>query len=161
MRYFVEDRENDVEKVEEVAQLLEELVKEGDGLPFPRVDIEFLKDTLEMIGLAKRYYFGPFSDELVAEIEEAKKIYKARWPKGGTRTRFRVRTDFSPLRLKRRSLKWGGRVVLRRQRAYRLIDYAFVLTLLGFCYRILRRARPGAIPKVLRDSAMGVDSLFE
>ena len=161
MRFFVAERDEVVAKGKELGSLLDSLVEEVGELPFPGCDVEFLRDTLEMIDLARRYYFGPFSAELVEEIEAAKKRYKHRWPKGGERTRFRIRTDFTPIRLKRRTLRWGGRVILRRQRAYRFLDYAFVLTVLGFGYRVFIRMKPDALPKFVRESAMGVDSLFE
>jgi len=148
-------------KVEGVSKILEELFEDGENVPFPEVDLVFLRDTLAMVGLARRYYFGKFTPELEEEIMMAKRAYKEKWPKGGERRRFRIRTDFSPMRLKRRSFTWAGRVVLRRQRAYRFIDYVFVLTLLGVCYRIFTRARPEAFPKFVKKSAMGVDSLFK
>ena len=116
---------------------------------------------MQMMALARRYYFEWFSAELTEEIEQAKKVYKKRWPKGGERIRFRIRNDFSPSRLKRRTLSWGGRVMLRRRQAYRFLDYAFVLTLLGFVYRAFTRVKPEALPEFVRESAMGVDSLFE
>lgn len=161
MRFFVEEREEVLARAAGVEKLLEELVAESDSVPLPCEDVEFLRDTLAIIALARRYYFGSFSPGLVAEIERAKKAYKKRWPRGGERIRYRIRTDFAPTRLKRRTLSWGGRVILRKRQAYRFIDYAFVLTLLGFCYRFFARVKPDALPEFVRESAMGVDSLFE
>ncbi|MGD1978215.1 MAG: hypothetical protein PVJ98_02385 [Akkermansiaceae bacterium] len=161
MRYFVPEREEIIARGSKVGAVLDELVDEVQEMPFPDVDLEFMRDTFAMMDLARQYYFGPYSAALVAEIEQAKKAYKKRWPKGGEKTRFRIRTDFAPSRLKRRTLRWGGRVMLRRRQAYRFLDYAFVLTLLGFCYRVFRRAKPDALPEFVRESAMGVDSLFE
>lgn len=161
MRYFVPMEIGNAGKGNVVMEELEAMSVEVRNLPFPGKDIVFLRDTMEMLLLARRYYFERFSTELAEEIEMAKKRYKKRWPKGGERTRFRIRTDFEPFQLKRRTLKWGGRVMLRRRQAYRFIDYAFVLTLLGFCYRIFSQVRPDALPEFVRDSAMGVDSLFE
>lgn len=161
MRYFVQEREEVLSRGQKVDQLLNELVDASGEVPFPDEDLEFLRDTMQMMALARRYYFEWFSTELTEEIEEAKKAYKKRWPKGGERIRFRIRTDFSPSRLKRRTLGWGGRVMLRRRQAYRFLDYAFVLTLLGFVYRAFNRVKPDALPEFVRESAMGVDSLFE
>jgi len=161
MRYFVHEREEILSRGRKVEQLLVELVAASDQVPFPHEDLEFLRDTMQMMALARRYYFESYSAELTEEIEQAKKVYKKRWPKGGERIRFRIRTDFSPSRLKRRTLSWGGRVMLRRRQAYRFLDYAFVLTLLGFAYRAFTRVKPDALPEFVRESAMGVDSLFE
>lgn len=161
MRHFVPEREEVMAAGERTKELIASLEDEVGGTPFARHDLEFLRDTLEMIALARRYYFGPYSEELAVEIERAKRRYKKRWPKGGVRTRFRVRTDFAPSRLNRRTLTWGGRVLLRRRKGYRFLDYLFVLTLLGWCYRFFIRSRPEVLPKFVRESAMGVDSLFE
>ena len=161
MRALVKERVDPLEADRVVREHLERMFSMAGDLPFPREDLDFMADTLGMISLARRYYFGPFSEQLVQEIEQAKKRYKKRWPKGGLRTRFRIRTDFQPVRMKRRSMRWAVRVLLRRRKAYRFLDYAFVLTLLGVLYRRVIKERPGAIPDVMKESAMGVDSLFE
>lgn len=142
-------------------QLIPGLIAAARELPFPARDLEFFADTLEMMQWARRYYFGPFSPGLAEKIETAKQGYKQRWPKNGACTRFRIRTDFQPVHLKRRTLRWGARILLRRQRGYRFVDYVFVLTLMGVIYRWFRHSRPKAIPSFVRKSAMGVDSVFE
>lgn len=160
MRFFVEDHEGALREGEEAMKLLPRMLELVDELPYPREDVEFLESTLQMISLARRYFFESYSEELTEEILAAKREYKRRWPKG-VRARFRIRTDFKPFRLKRRTLKWGSAVMLRRQRGYRFVDYLFGLTVLGFCYRLFRRAKPKALPKFVRESAMGFDSLFK
>lgn len=160
MRFFVDDHEEAIREGEEAMRQLPRMLELVDDLPYPREDVEFLESTLRMIGLARRYFFQNYSEELVEEIRLAKKEYKKRWPKGG-HARFRIRTDFQPFRLKRRTLRWGTTVMLRRQRGYRFVDYVFGLTVLGFCYRLFRRVKPEALPKFVRESAMGVDSLFK
>lgn len=160
MRFFVSDHEGALREGEEAMKVLPRMLELVEELPYPREDVEFLASTLGMISLARRYFFERYSDELVEEIKSAKRDYKVRWPKGG-HARFRIRTDFQPVHLKRRTLRWGSALVLRRQRGYRFVDYLFGLTILGFCYRLFRRAKPEAIPKFVRESAMGVDSLFK
>lgn len=161
MRALVKEQVDPYEADRVVSEQLEKIFAMAGDIPFPRRDLDFLAETLEMISLARRYYFGPFSQQLVEEIEQAKKRYKKRWPIGGSHTRFRIRTDFQPVRMKRRSMRWASRVFLRKHQAYRFLDYAFVLTLLGVLYRRLIKERPNALPSVMKDSAMGVDSLFE
>jgi len=160
MRFFVDDHEAAIKEGEEAMKLLPRMLELVEDLPFPKEDVEFLESTLELVRLARRYFFETYSEELVEEIKRAKKEYKKRWPKGG-RPRFRIRTDFQPFHLKRRTLRWGSAVMLRRQRGYRFVDYAFGLTILGFCYRLFTRAKPKALPKFVRESAMGVDSVFK
>ena len=161
MRFFVKDHEQAMREGDEAMELLPGLMTLTDGLSFPREDMEFLRDTLAMIALARRYYFGRFEPGLVEEIKAAKLQYKANWPKGGKCTRFRIRTDFEPIHLKRRTLSWTSRVLLRKRRAYRFVDYVFVLTLVGLIYRCFVRNRPKALPDFVRKSAMGVDSVFQ
>ncbi|YCM44816.1 hypothetical protein V2O64_02135 [Verrucomicrobiaceae bacterium 227] len=161
MRFFVKDHAKALREGEEAMLLLPGLIKTARELTFPARDLEFFGDTLEMMRWARRYYFGPFSPELAEEIEAAKSVYKLKWPKNGGCTRFRIRTDFQPMHLKRRTLRWGTRMMLRRRRAYRFVDYVFVLTLMGVIYRWFRRSRPKALPSFVRKSAMGVDSVFK
>lgn len=160
MRFFVMDHEGAIREGETAMKVMPWMLGLVDELPYPREDVEFLESTLEMILLARRYFFESYNEKLIEEIKEAKKRYKKRWPKGG-HARFRIRTDFQPFHLKRRALRWGTAVMLRRQRGYRFVDYVFGLTMLGFCYRLFRRARPEALPKFVRESAMGVDALFK
>jgi hypothetical protein len=51
--------------------------------------------------------------------------------------------------------------LLRRKRGYRWVDRIFILYLSGFIFRSLRPRDPAAMPKFLRKSAMGVDTLFK
>ena len=159
MRFFVEDHAGAIVEGEEVMKQVQGMLEKVKHLPFPEEDLEFLADTLGLIVLARRYYFTSFDEQLVEEIEKAKIAYKKKWPKS-RRARFRVKTDFEPVHLKRRTLKWGASVLFRRQRGYRFVDYVFVLTLLGLFYRGFTRVRPKALPKFVRKSAMGVDAIF-
>lgn len=97
--------------------------------------------------------------ELAVREGRAKRRYKRKYPKG-ERRRYRIRTDFEPLRLRRKHLAWLFRVVTRRQRGYRLIDQVISLRLLALGYRVLRRARPKLIPEFARRTAMGLAALF-
>jgi hypothetical protein len=51
--------------------------------------------------------------------------------------------------------------LLRKRRGYRIIDRLFTLGLLGLLYRLLRPAAGRSLPKFLRKSAMGIDTLFK
>ena len=97
---------------------------------------------------------------LAPDIEAAKQAYKARWPRS-QRQRYRIKTSFEPFRVKRRTLAWVAALLLRKRRGYRIIDRLFTLGLLGILYRLLRPAAKRSLPKFLRKSAMGIDSLFK
>jgi hypothetical protein len=49
---------------------------------------------------------------------------------------------------------------LRKQRGYRVIDHLFTLHMIGHLFRLFKPRNPKALPKFLRKSAMGIDSLF-
>ena len=51
-------------------------------------------------------------------------------------------------------------LLLRRRRGYRLLDHVFTLNLLGVAFRLFRPRDPKRMPKFLRKSAMGVETLF-
>ena len=91
-------------------------------------------------------------------IERAKKDYKKRWP---AEQRYRIKTSYKRLPIKRRTMGLISRILLRRQRGYRVVDRVLLLYLTGLAYRLFQRRDPARIPKFLRKSAMGVDVLFK
>ena len=59
-------------------------------------------------------------------------------------------------------IAWSSGLLLRRKRGYRPVrDYVFTLGLLSRLYRLVRRRSVKSLPKFVRKSAMGIDSLFE
>ncbi len=160
MRHFVGDPDKALQSGEQAALLFPRMIALAQQAALPTEDIEHMRDFFNLLRLARRYYFLPFSEEIATEITAAKKAYKQRWPRDG-RARYRVKVSFVPFPIKRRSLAYAARVLLRRKRGYRLIDRLFILYLSGLAYRALRPRDPAAIPKFLRKSAMGVDILFK
>jgi hypothetical protein len=126
---------------------------------WPVEDIEFMRDTLRLIALARRYYFLPWDPELLIAIGEAKQAYKQRWPRPG-RQRYRIKTSLAPFHAKRRLLRWSVALLLRKRRGYRIIDRLFTLDLLGMLYLLFRPAARRSLPKYLRKSAMGIDAVL-
>lgn len=159
LRFFVDDHQAALRDGEAAAAQLPRLQDLSKNSPLPKDDLDFFCDTLRIIQLTRRYFFTYYDEEVIEQIAEAKKAYKEKWPLK-KRSRFRIRTDFRPFHLKRRTLGWGTRLLLRNRRGYRLVDYAFSLTVLSWGYHLFRRNQPKAMPKFLRKSAMGVDTLF-
>lgn len=159
MRHFVVDSGDAIRRGEETAALFPRMIEAAREAGLPVDDIEHMRDFLLLALLARRYYFLPFDQALADEIEAAKKAYKERWPKE-TRNRYRVKISFQPFPLKRRTLSLAARLLLRKQRGYRVIDRVFTLHLSGIAYRTLRPRDPREMPKFLRKSAMGVDAVF-
>ena len=160
MRHFVGDPDKALQSGEQAALLFPRMITLAQQAALPTDDIEHMRDFFNLLQLARRYYFLPFSEEISAEITAAKKAYKQRWPRD-SRARYRVKISFVPFPIKHRSLAFAARVLLRRKRGYRLIDRLFILYLSSLAYRALRPRNPAAIPKFLRKSAMGVDILFK
>jgi hypothetical protein len=160
MRNFVSDSARQLQDGESAAARFPRMIELAREAGLPVGDIEHMRDFCHLLLLARRYYFLPFKEELAAEIEAAKKAYKQTWPRE-KRARYRVKVSFTPFPLKRRTIAFAARLLLRRQRGYRFIDRIFTLYLAGIAYRTLKPRDPKAVPKFLRKSAMGVETLFK
>ena len=160
LRHFVPDPEQTIRTGEGAATLFPEMIRLAKEAELPVADIEHMRDFFALLLLARRYYFLPFDETLAARIRSAKKEYKRRHP-APARQRYRIKVSFEPFRVKRRTLSWVSSILLRKQRGYRIIDHLFTLHLLGYLFRLFKPRNPKDMPKFLRKSAMGIDSLFK
>ncbi len=158
--HFVSDPERAIRAGEGAASLFPRMIHLAETTGLPVDDIEHMRDFFGLLILARRYYFLPHDKTLLASIREAKKAYKVRYPKE-IRDRYRIKISFEPFRVKRRTLAWASSILLRRKRGYRVIDHLFTLHLIGFVYRLFTPKDPKKIPKFLRESAMGIETLFK
>lgn len=158
--YFVQDGEAALRSAMRCLERLEQMQTLAVRAGVPVEDIVYMADTFRLLALAREYCFTEFNPELAGRIREAKATYKKKYPKRGIRARYRVKTDFEPLYLKRRYLGWAIQFLMRRKRGYRIIDRILILHVLSMIYRIVSRRRPHWIPKFARESAMGVDVVF-
>ncbi len=158
--HFITDPERALRAGEAAAGLFPRMIELAKEAEMPVDDIEHMRDAFGLILLARRYYFLPFDQSMAEQIRTAKKQYKQRWPKE-IRQRYRVKVSFEPFKLKRRTIAWAVRLMVRKKRGYRMFDHLFTLNLLGFVYRIFRARAPQALPAFMRESAMGVDVLFK
>lgn len=160
LRFFVKDQEGCVRaahrSMERIAQMKALAARAG----LPVADIEFMEDTFGLLAMAVEYTFGPDDETMQERIRAAKKAYKAKYPKRGPRYRYRIKLDFTPLMLQPRYLRWGLKLLFRRQRGYRLVDRLVTLQLLSLIYRVIARRRPQWVPAFAKESAMGVDVVF-
>jgi hypothetical protein len=161
LRYFVTDHESCVRSAKVSMEKLEHMMRLAAESGMPVEDIEFMQDTFRILALAREYYFSPFDADIEARIRLEKKAYKAKYPKGGTRYRYRVKIDFQPFVLNPRYMAWGFKLLMRRQRGYRIIDRILTLHGLSLIYRVVAKRRPHWIPSFAKDSAMGVDTVFK
>ena len=159
MRHFVKDADAAIRSGEGAASLFPQMIQLATEANLPIDDIRHMQDFFALLLLARRYYFLPFDESMPETIRAAKKEYKARYP-SSVRQRYRIKISFTPFKIKRRVLSWASSLLLRKKRGYRMIDHLFTLHLIGHIYRIFKPRNPKALPKFLRKSAMGVDSLF-
>jgi hypothetical protein len=160
MTNFVLDPEAALREGEAAFAHFQHLPGLAEEIGLPVDDVLFMQDTFYLILLARRYYLLPEDAALREEILNAKAAYKERWPRP-LRQRYRIRVSFEPFHVKRRTMQWVGRLLIRRQRGYRrLMDRVFTLNVLSWIYKFFRNRHQEAVPKFLRKSAMGVDSLF-
>lgn len=159
LRHFVPDPERALRSGQGATTLFPEMIRLAREAELPVADIEHMRDFFAMLQLARRYYFLPFDEELAESIRAAKKEYKKRYPPT-TRQRYRIKVSFEPFKVKRRTLSWAASLLLRKKRGYRVIDHLFTLHLIGYVFRLFKPRQSKAMPKFLRKSAMGIDSLF-
>jgi len=158
--HFVHDPEEALREGEAAFAHFERMQALARELGLPEEDIVFMRDTFEMILLARRYYLLPPDPALEQQIKAAKKAYKKRWPRSH-RQRYRIRTALEASRLGPRTVSWLSTPLLRRQRGYRrVLDRVFTLHVLSWIYRLFQVRHRKAMPKFMRKTAMGVDSLF-
>ena len=160
LRHFVDEPRAALQQTEEATSQFPRLIELAHELDWQPKDIEFMRDTCELITLAYCYYFSPRSQNLEDSIREAKKKYKKSYP-NSLRARYRIKLDFSPPPLTARHLSLGSQLLLRRKRGYRLFDHLVTLRLLSFLYRLFKNHSQRTIPDSMRNSAMGIDSIFE
>ena len=158
MRMFVHDNSLALVTGEDAEKLFSRMIELAKEAKMPVEDIEHMRDFFHLLVLARRYYFLPYDREITEAIERAKKDYKKRWP---AEQRYRIKTSYKRLPIKRRTMGLISRILLRRQRGYRVVDRVLLLYLTGLAYRLFQRRDPARIPKFLRKSAMGVDVLFK
>lgn len=160
LRRFVADKERAIQQGEEAFASFPRLIELSNELGLPMEDIAFMRDSLNIVRLARRYYFAPFSPDLTREIEEAKAAYKDAWPRS-RRPRYRIKTSFAKSALHLPTARWLLLLTLRRRRGYRtVLDRVFTLNLLAWVYRAFGVRNRRLLPKFLRKSAMGIDSVL-
>ena len=159
MRHFVPDHVAALQDAKEVMPLFEEMRDLAKSASLPVKDIEFMQDTFGLLALAREYYFQPWNEETVNAIKVAKQNYKNKWPRS-ERSRYRIKTEFQPFRLKRRTIRFASSVLLRKSREYRALDHLVVLSLLSYAYRIAGKRSEQVMPKFIRESAMGIESVM-
>ena len=159
MRYFVSDPEACVRQGYAALAKTRQMQSLAEAMDMPTDDIVYMERTLEILALAREYFFLPYDGNIRKRLVTARKKYKKAYP-NGTRPRYRICLDFKPFRLRRRFVHWFLAIALRRRQGYRLLDQVFTIHLLALVYRAIRSSRAKWIPKFARKNAMGIDTIF-
>jgi len=160
MRHFVESVDAAIKESEEALVAIRKMQVIAEELGWQAHDVEFMYDSFELIMIAKQYYLFPYNRDIREKIKAKKQAYKKKYPRS-RRQRYRIKVDYSEMKFSLVHIGIISRVMLRKKRGYRLADHLFTLHTLRFIYRILKKRSEKNIPKFMRDSAMGVDVLFE
>lgn len=160
LRYFVRDADGALRSARRCLANLDLMLPLAVQAGVPVQDIEYMRDTFQLLALAREYYFADDASDIEERILAAKKAYKAKYNKRGVRARYRIKTDFTPLLLNPKHLGWAIRFLMRRQRGYRMVDRLVILSALSLIYRFIAARKPHWIPGFASKSAMGVDVVF-
>ncbi len=161
LHHFVRDPEAAIRTAEAHMATFPRMEELAEELGLPVEDVRFMRDSFQMICLARRYFFLPDDPAMLEAIAKAKSEYKRAWPKEN-RPRYRIKLDSSVSnRFSQLSFQWLARLLIRQRRGYRpLLDRIFTLIILSRIFFFFRVRHETAIPKFLRKTAMGIDSLF-
>jgi len=142
MSHFVKDGKKAIQEAHqamalfpEIQSLAEKLSEQLDSLGWEVSDIHFMRDTFQIFTLAREYYFSPSDPAIEQKILEAKTNYKSNYPRS-SRSRFRLKTDFTPSPLNQKILSILTFLLTRNQSNYRLTDHIFTIRILGTLYRL-------------------------
>jgi len=156
LRCFVSDGESMIGQGRQALADIDEMRQLAAELSLSVKDVEFMRDTFEILALAREYYFREFTPATAARLTELRARYRARHA-----LRYSVHLDFKPARIKSRRLRMYFRILFREKRGYRLIDRIFTVRILSWMYPVLRKAGKRFLPDFSHEQAMGIDTLFK
>ncbi|MGJ8657772.1 MAG: hypothetical protein ACSHX6_15095 [Akkermansiaceae bacterium] len=165
LTHFVKDKEKAIAEANQALLHFPEMLSLADSLKWNTADVHFMHQTFKLFALAREYYFTPFTPAMKKRVNEAKDAYKKQFPNSPNKTnserpRFRIKIDYRRFPVSHRKLAILQRLFIRNNSKYRMTDHVVTLRLLGILYRFFSKKKSKLIPKFLRKSAMGVDSLF-
>lgn len=157
LRCFVSDGERALREARDALGKIRRMEELAAELSLPVEDLRFQYDTFELLALAREYYLRPFTPSMVDRLQGAKQAYKARH-----RDRYSFHLDFERVRVKGVFLRAVLRLLLRRQRGYRMVvDRVLVIHVLSRIYPAARRLHRAWIPSFAHERAMGIDTIFK
>lgn len=153
---FVRDGRRQVLRAECALQKFDVMKTLARRCGLPIEDIEFQRDTFELLVAARRYFFLPDCDRHEQELTALVRQYNGQHPV----RHYVVRLDFKRVPIRRASLAKWAHLLVRRQRGYRWIDRIVTLRLLPWLYPLVRR-RASLVPEFANERAMGLETIFK
>jgi hypothetical protein len=156
IRRFVHERREAIQDGYRALHAVDKMRRLAASLPIDMGDIGFQYDTLELLAVAREYYFGEWHQELQKRLLERIDRYREKYPDG-----FHVAVDFNPVKVKKWLIKSIFWLSLRRRPAYRLVDYVLLLRFASLLYPLFRLWENKRLPEFTRRQAMGIEVLFK
>ncbi len=157
--HFARDRESAVRQGHQALRKIGRMLEIAERAGLPEGDLEFMRDTFEILSLAREFFMGADTEELRERILEAKEVYQERYDLE-RRNRYRIIVNFSIFEDPGLFTRWLIKSAFRTHPGYRILDRIFVLHLISFFYKFINRRQPSWIPEFARKSAMGLDVIF-
>jgi hypothetical protein len=155
MRCFVTDGEQAIRQGQAALIKIRTMRAMALELGLPAADLEFQYDTFEILATVREFYFGANPASAVRRLLELKARYQARHAQ-----RYAVKVDVTHAGIPHRRLKLLLRVLLRRQRGYRMLDRLVLIRLLSWLGPLLRLHQTRALPSIARRQAMGLHTVL-
>jgi len=145
--HFSRDREAAVRTAHRAMRKIERMEELAGRAGLPVDDIHFMRDTFEILALAREFFMGPDTGDIRRRIQRAKAAYKRKY-EHASRHRYRISVSFRRFEDPGRFTRWLIKTSFRTHPGYRIVDRIFVLHLLSLFYRLVKRRRPGWIPGI-------------
>lgn len=156
LRALVADGGAHIEEGERALERIARMIELAPAAGAPVKDLEFQRDTFEILAAARRYYFADYGPAVRDELLALRDGYRARHPD----RHYAVHLDFHAIRLRSAHVRRLLDLLLRRQRGYRLVDRLVTLRFLGLFYRALGPLTRRFVPEMARRTAMGIETIL-
>ncbi|MCB0354033.1 MAG: hypothetical protein KDD64_10925 [Bdellovibrionales bacterium] len=156
LRVYVEDAEQVVAQGRLALLKIRKMRALADAIGIEENGILFQLATFQLLCAAREYYLLPFSQRRTEKLKRLKTAYEHQFPEG-----YEVELDFRPFSVSSKILGRMLSVLLRDKRGYRFLDRIFTIRMLRFLYPLVRWWEKKWLPPLVRQRAMGLESIFK
>jgi hypothetical protein len=156
LRYMVRDHQRAITEGWEALQTLNTMQQLATAHRLPQQGLQLQYDTFELLATAREYFFGEATPAIQARLHTLQQRYCA-----AHHRRYTVQTTEAQGVRYSRYFPLLLRLVLRKQRGYRLIDHLIVLKLPTLVLPLLRRWYSRIFPASTRTHGMGIEVVLK